>query len=613
MRQICVSTKFLMTTNLNTARWLAGLLCLSVAAFGQQRNYHPSMDEAAVTAVSANARPVQPLFDATMTDVYVLYHQNMYYLTGTTPDKGIQVWTSANRKDWKQAGTVWKEEAVAPQIHYIKGTFYAVYARPNGGIVLLSSPKIDRTFELVSNLTTTGSDPGLFADTDGTVYLYYGAGLLAPLTADMKALREAPRLVTPKPSAGDKNDEFNVPFTFKRDPPVTDRVGKGGFFVAKIGEQYCFFADEIAGRMGIPTDDVYYVTADNINGPYSERNLCIPHGGQTCVFTADGKTFATFYGNDPGAAIFHKPAIIELVKSELGLLMPAPDVILERGAVGRTKPMLGSERMRDPSVTLGGDGNYYAVGTKDFGWVYPEGGIEMWKSKDLTHWEPMDFVWTFAKDGSAWMKNAVHKRGDKKMLWAPEVAYVKNNYWITVSMNVGKTTILKSTTGKPEGPYQEIATAPIANGIDGFLFEDTDKKVYLIWGDGNIARMNDDMSGFAETPRKLKTIANEHVGYEGNCLVKVNGKYVMSGAEWNGPLRTEGTYDMMYAVSDNIYGPYSARKVGIPHGGHGTVFKGKDGQWYATIFGNDRTAPFRRRLGIVPLSISSDFIIKPTE
>jgi xylan 1,4-beta-xylosidase len=589
-----------------------GFLVSSVAVSAQQRNYHPSMDEAAATAPAPDARPVRPLFDVAMQDVYVLPHAGTYYLTGTTPGKGIQLWTSTDRRTWKKAGKLWDEEAVAPQLHFVKDRLCLVYGKPGGGIVLLSAPAIGGKFQRVSQLTTTGTDPGLFAD-EGTVYLYYGGGMLAPLTADLTALREPAHRVTPRLSEPDKGEEFTVPFTFRRDPPVTDRVGKRGFYINKLNGRYCFFANEVTGRLGQPSDDVYYVTAEHLNGPYSDRNLVIPNGGQTCVFADQGKVYATFYGNDPAAAIYHRPAIIELVTNGLGLLMPAPTVILEKGSVARAKPLLGTERMRDPSVTLGGDGYYYAVGTKDFGWIYPQGGIEMWRSKDLATWEPMGFVWTFETDGSAWMKNAIHPRGDNKMLWAPEVAYLKGTYWLTMCLNVGKTTILRSTTGKPEGPYREIETAPLADGIDGFLFEDTDKQVYLIWGDGNIARMKDDMSGFAEVSRKLKTVNNEHVGYEGNCLFKANGKYVMAGAEWNGPLRTEGTYDMMYAVADNIYGPYSARRVGIPHGGHGTVFKGKNGAWYSTFFGNDRTAPFRRRLGIVPLSIATDLTITPKE
>jgi xylan 1,4-beta-xylosidase len=319
------------------------------------------MDEAAVTTPAPDARPVQPLFDGDMSDVYVLPRPDAWYLTDTTPGQGIQLWLSTDQKRWTKVGKLWPDEAVAPQIHHIRGQFYLVYGKPSGGIELLAAKKAAGPYRLVSHLTTTGSDPGLFEDTDGIVYLYSGDGQLVPFTADLSAVSGTARKIVPGKSRTDANGEFNIPFTFKRDPPVTDRVGKRGFFVTKIGGQYAFFANETTGRMGIPTDDVYYVTAPTLNGPYSERNLVIPHGGQTCVFETGGKVWATFYGNDPGAALLHKPALINLISSPLKLLQPAPSVILEKGVTGKTNALLGTERMRDPSVTLGGDGNYYSV------------------------------------------------------------------------------------------------------------------------------------------------------------------------------------------------------------------------------------------------------------
>ena len=68
--------------------------------------------------------------------------------------------------------------------------------------------------------------------------------------------------------------------------------------------------------------------------------------------------------------------------------------------------------------------------------------------------------------------------------------------------------------------------------------------------------------------RKLVDIDGDHVGYEGNGLIKVNSVYFLTGAEWHGPLRTHGTYDMMYGTSKSLFGPYSQRRMGAPHGGH---------------------------------------------
>jgi hypothetical protein len=69
--------------------------------------------------------------------------------------------------------------------------------------------------------------------------------------------------------------------------------------------------------------------------------------------------------------------------------------------------------------------------------------------------------------------------------------------------------------------------------------------------------------------------------YEGAFFVKYNGKFGV-----------DGTYDLMYAVADDLYGPYTPRRLAVPHGGNGTMFIDNDGRLMSTFFGNDRTAHF---------------------
>lgn len=93
----------------------------------------------------------------------------------------------------------------------------------------------------------------------------------------------------------------------------------------------------------------------------------------------------------------------------------------------------------------------------------------------------------------------------------------------------------------------------------------------------------------------------------------INGRYVITGAEWNGPLRTEGIYDMMYGVADRPGGPFTRAKVGVSHAGQGTIFRDGEGRWWTTMFGNDKTGPFRMHMGLVPLRTSEPFAIAPAE
>ena len=111
--------------------------------------------------------------------------------------------------------------------------------------------------------------------------------------------------------------------------------------------------------------------------------------------------------------------------------------------------------------------------------------------------------------------------------------------------------------------------------------------------------------------KRLVDTDGENVGYEGNGLIKVKGTYFLTGAEWNGPLRTDGTYDMMYGTSKSLMGPYSKRRLAVPHGGHGTAFRDAQGHFWYTLFGNDTTAPWRRHFGLVPIEVSEDGIRVP--
>ncbi len=308
----------------------------------------------------------------------------------------------------------------------------------------------------------------------------------------------------------------------------------------------------------------------------------------------------------------NRPAIIALDMVEEGFLRPSPDMIIENGVIGSLKP-ISDILIRDPQIYLGPEGIYYLTGTyisPNDAFGAPNPGIYLWSSTDLMDWKGLGLVWDVKKEGT-W-QNMIR---EKPSIWAPEIYYLYDTYWVTYSMAGQSTALLKSVTGKAEGPYVDMGRMTNQH-IDSSFFVEDDGSVYYVWQDGKIAKMKSDMSGFSENPRQLLTVDNEFVGYEGIFLIKRDGKYILGAAEWNGDMRIDGTYDLMYAVSDNLFGPYSSRKVAIPHGGHGTMFVDKEGCLRSTFFGNDRTAPFRKRLGIVKLEMleeAGEVIIRPVE
>jgi xylan 1,4-beta-xylosidase len=300
----------------------------------------------------------------------------------------------------------------------------------------------------------------------------------------------------------------------------------------------------------------------------------------------------------------------------------------------RPKSDLGALRklmdtpLRDPSICRGPDGTWYLTGTVEPFWGFNQ-GIKLWKSPDLTNWTAMGFVWKYGD--SPWHKKFL---AAKKPLWAPEVHYLIGTFWLTYSMpgwdGTAKTSgsgLLRSTTGKPEGPYADMQPAErLGDEIDASLFGDDDGAVYFLWHSGKIARLKPDMSGLAEPYRWLKTTTSDpnpkhhsslcagifgkgsfdHVGYEGMFLFKREGRYYFSCSE-----NFDGRYSCTIATATNLFGPYGERYEAIPHTGHNTFFRDSRGQWWSTYFGSDNTAPWQERAGVLPIEFDARGQVRP--
>lgn len=270
---------------------------------------------------------------------------------------------------------------------------------------------------------------------------------------------------------------------------------------------------------------------------------------------------------------------------------------------------LFDEPMRDPCICLA-KGTYYLIGTRGVpNFWYVNEGIRIWRSKDLKTWEPLGLVWSFEKDAS-WQKEF---KEEKRAIWAPELHYFKKTFWIPYSINWpgGGTGILRSVSGKPEGPYQDVRPeGPLTPGIDASLFRDDDGTVYFLYQNGQLARMNEEMTNLAEEPRLLKPANAEHVGFEGAFLFKAKGRYYLSCADLIGP-KDDLQYHGLIASAPSLKGPWSERYIAIPNGGHNMYFKDRRGRWYSTFFGSEAHAPFTERPAILRITFDKQGRIAP--
>jgi len=235
----------------------------------------------------------------------------------------------------------------------------------------------------------------------------------------------------------------------------------------------------------------------------------------------------------------------------------------------------------------------------------------------------------------SWRRRPIAERHadakESRGIYAPRIQFLKDSFYITYSINGWGGGLLKSESGKPEGPYvdwgrnnlhyrprPEVNPQLVFRGGAMSLFEDDDGSVYLLYGDGYIARMTDDLRSLAEAPRLLmcenpkKTGEKAadyplQVGRGGYFLKKIDNRYFLFATDFI-TRGSESVEDVYVAWSDKLHGPYSERRWSIPYCGPATVFDGPDGQLLATYCGNDAHAAFRDRAGIVPLAMTkTDF------
>lgn len=199
-------------------------------------------------------------------------------------------------------------------------------------------------------------------------------------------------------------------------------------------------------------------------------------------------------------------------------------------------------------------------------WIYPTYSapydkqvfLDAFSSPDLIQWTKHSRI----VDTSAikWARRA---------MWAPAIVKKKNKYYLffganDIQSNQEKGGIGVAVADQPAGPFRDLLGKPLvdqfhngAQPIDQFVFKDSTGAYYLIYGGWrhcNIARLNDDFTGFIpfEDGTIFKEITPE--GYvEGPFMFIRNGKYYFMWSEggWTGP-----DYSVAYAIADSPFGPF---------------------------------------------------------
>jgi xylan 1,4-beta-xylosidase len=254
----------------------------------------------------------------------ILGPDDIYYLTGTTPDPGdpreqsdpynvgldnnsivggtVQVWRSKDLVEWESLGTPFTLEdsmrprpgklVWAPELHWLGDRWALVHCpAATANLALTRGPDLKGPWSHpMKGKLGEKHDPSLFKDGD-TWHLLWSNTMIAPLKPGFTGFAGEAVRIDP---AGSRPGPDGKPIS---------RIGHEGATMIKVGDKYVHLGTAWStdkGRKG--SYNLYYCTADKITGPYGPRKFAgrfLGHG--TPFRTRDGKWWCTafFNGNVP--------------------------------------------------------------------------------------------------------------------------------------------------------------------------------------------------------------------------------------------------------------------------------------------------------------------------
>jgi beta-xylosidase len=231
-------------------------------------------------------------------------------------------------------------------------------------------------------------------------------------------------------------------------------------------------------------------------------------------------------------------------------------------------------------------------------WIFPtysalynrQTFLDAFSSADLVTWTKHERVLDTAS--VKWARRAV---------WAPSIVEKDGWYYLFFGANdiqndqtPGGIGVARSRT--PAGPFADHLGKPLidrfhngAQPIDQNVFRDRDGSYYIVYGGWrhcNIAKLNNDFTGFVPFPDGTTFKEITPTGYvEGAYMLQKDGKYYFMWSEggWTGP-----NYAVAYAVGTSPLGPFERvgqilrqdSTVATGAGHHSVLQSPSSGKWY---------------------------------
>jgi beta-xylosidase len=219
---------------------------------------------------------------------------------------------------------------------------------------------------------------------------------------------------------------------------------------------------------------------------------------------------------------------------------PAQTWTADNGNGTFTNPLFYDE-FSDPDLIRVGD-DFYLTGTT----MHSMPGLPILHSKDLVNWEFLTYAVDKLDLGPRYRLEG-GKEAYGQGIWAPSFRYHNGTFYIFSNVNGEMTQLF--TAKDPKGPWTHTQMKRSFHDLS-VLFDD-DGKAYVIWGYQGIrmAQLTDDLTDVV--PGTEREIIPKTGGMgEGNHFYKLNGKYYITSAWYDGRMR------MPAARADNPWGPY---------------------------------------------------------
>ncbi|MBM7551466.1 family 43 glycosylhydrolase [Thalassobacillus pellis] len=208
--------------------------------------------------------------------------------------------------------------------------------------------------------------------------------------------------------------------------------------------------------------------------------------------------------------------------------------------------------LADPTIIRADDGYYYAYGTEDAWGEDPDTKlVPIVRSENLVDWV---YVGEAFETKPSWKGTG--------SLWAPEIAYYKNKYYLYYSLSIwgdGNPGIGLATSDKPEGPFKDEGMIfdsegiGVKNSIDPFFYVH-EKKPYLVWGSFHgIYGVELTGDGKAVNGEPFQLAGTD---YEAPYIIRHEGYYYFFGSRGSCCEGESSTYNVAVGRSESFKGPY---------------------------------------------------------